>query len=87
MSPPDDNRQSILRLTRSKEELEAIVLQHLRARPETAGVESVTVRPASGAKGGWTVKAFQEGTSSRGGCLQALHRILPGLQKQFVLGT
>ena len=42
-------------------------------------------RVAFGAKDAQTVKAFQEGTSSRGGCLQALHGILPVLQKQFAL--
>ena len=39
------------------------------------------------ANGGWTVKAFQEGSSTRGGCLLGLHGILPVLQEKFELGA
>jgi hypothetical protein len=77
--------QEMPRVLKTWEELEDIVLRHLQTRPDTAGIVSVSVRPDSEGHGGWTVKAFQEGTCSRGGCLQALHGILPVLQKQFAL--
>ena len=73
------------RVLKTREELEEIVLRHLQTQPETAGIVSVSVRPHSEGHGAWTVKAFQEGTSSRGGCLLGLHGILPVLQEQFAL--
>jgi hypothetical protein len=77
----------VSRVIKSKDELEEIVVRHLRARPASAGIASVVVTAMSGANGGWTVKAFQEGSSSRGGCLLGLHGILPVLQAQFELGV
>jgi hypothetical protein len=73
------------RVIKSKNELEEIVVRHLRARAPSAGVASVVVTPMPAATGGWTVKAFQEGSSSRGACLLGLHGILPVLQAQFEL--
>lgn len=77
---------AVPRVTKTRAELEDIIVRHLRARPASAGIAGVVVTAMSGANGGWTVKAFQEGSSTRGGCLLGLHGILPVLQAQFELG-
>jgi hypothetical protein len=74
------------RVVKTKDELEQIVINHLRTRNASAGVASVVVAPLPGTSGEWMVKAFQEGSSSRAACLVGLHGILPVLQATFALG-
>jgi len=80
-------QENMSRVIKSKDELEDIVVRHLRARPASAGIAGVVVTAMTCADGGWTVKAFQEGSSTRGGCLLGLQGILPVLQAKFELGV
>ena len=76
----------MLRIVKTKNELEEIVIKHLRVREASSGIASVTVAPVSGATGAWKVLTFNEGESSRGGCLLGLHGIMPILQAKFEMG-
>jgi len=74
------------KIVKTKIELESLVVTTLRARERTCGVASVTIVPMGGPAGAWKVQTFEEGSSSRGGCLLGLHGLIPVLQTRFELG-
>ena len=74
------------KIVKTKIELESLVVTTLRARERTCGVASVTIIPMGGPTGAWKVQTFEEGSSSRGGCLLGLHGLIPVLQTRFELG-
>jgi hypothetical protein len=74
------------KIVKTKIELESLVVTTLRARERTCGVASVTIVPMAGSAGAWKVQTFEEGSSSRGGCLLGLHGLIPALQTRFELG-
>jgi hypothetical protein len=74
------------RILKTKVELENLVVTTLRSREQSSGVASVTIVPMSGPAGAWKVQTFEEGSSSRGGCLLGLHVLIPVLQARFELG-
>ena len=74
------------KIVKTKIELESLVVTTLRARERTCGVASVTIVPMGGPAGAWKVQTFEEGSSSRGGCLLDLNGLIPMLQTRFELG-
>lgn len=74
------------KIVKTKVELENLVITTLRSSEPCSGVASVTVVPMAGPAGAWKVLNFEEGSSSRGGCLVGLHGLIPVLQTRFELG-
>jgi hypothetical protein len=70
----------------NQDQVGKLVVTTLRARERTCGVASVTIVPMGGPAGAWKVQTFEEGSSSRGGCLLGLRGLIPVLQTRFELG-
>lgn len=76
----------MLKIVKTKIELESLVITTLRLREQSSGVASVTIVPMPGPAGAWKVQTFEEGSSSRCGCLLGLYGLIPVLQTRFELG-
>ena len=73
------------KLVKKLEELEQLVLAHLRERPETASIRSVRGylhQPDSGGHN-WNIYRFEAGASDTDNCQRAICRVTDRLRREF----